>query len=395
MERITLEQGIYIIQQNVFSIKQSGNLPILDCLGKILASSITAPISIPPFNRSPYDGYGVIAKDIALASFKNPIHLNMTKTFMAGDDSSDFFLQSGETVRVMTGTMLPNGVDCVVPQEQTLAENNTVSFFQPLSSGKNVCKAGEDIVKDSIVLTKGTKLNASDLGILASLGYTTAPVFKTPSIALISTGTELTSDGQLLPYGKIYDTNLPYLQARLKELGIDVSTFSASDDKNQLKYVIAHTASQYDFVLTTGGVSVGEKDLLPIVLKELSASILFHGLLIKPGSPAMFSILNNRPILCLSGNPPAAAVTFELLARPILERLTSDSSFLLKKVKGTLLSTYPKASNVRRFVKGYYEKDSNTIVIPNNKFEHTNCIIDVSKGSPPLEASTIVNAFLL
>lgn len=397
MERISFEQAITIIKQNVSPLNHSIQLPLMECLGKILASSITAPISIPPFNRSPYDGYGVIAEDIFSASQKNPVSLSVIDSFMAGDDSSYCKVQSGEAVRIMTGAMIPHGVDCIVPQEQTNQGKTMVSVYQSFASGRNICYKGEDIKKDSIVLKAGTKLNASAIGILASLGYETVFVLSDPSVALISTGSELISSGENFLSGKIFDSNLPFLEARLREFGITPSIFTVKDDAVQLKHILYETSSIYDLVITTGGVSVGEKDFLPITLQQLSASILFHGISIKPGSPAMFSILNHHPILCLAGTPSAAAITFELLARPLLERLTSDSSFLLRKVKSTLISSYSKKSEVQRFVRGFYNKETNTISIPNGFTAsfNTNCLIDIPKGSLALLPNTVVNAFLL
>lgn len=397
MERISLEQAITIIQQNVTQLKYTKSLPLMECLGKILASSITAPISIPPFNRSPYDGYGVIADDISSASPQKPITLCVIASLMAGDDSSFCSVQSGESVRIMTGAMIPDGVDCIVPQEQTNQGKEIVSIYQSLPAEKNICFKGENIKKGSLVLKAGTKLNASAIGIIASLGYKEVSVFSSPSVALISTGNELMTRGQKLSSGKIFDLNLPFLQARLKEFGITPSIFTVKDDELLLKELLNETSSKYDLVITTGGVSVGEKDFLPSILEQLSASILFHRIAIKPGSPALFSILNHHPVLCLSGTPFAAAVTFELLARPVLECLTADSLFSLESIKSTLTSPFPKESTVRRFIHGRYDLKTNTITIPDNysfSFQ-TNCLIDIPKGSPPLLPNIAVKGYLL
>ena len=144
MERQQLEQGLFLIQKNVSAITDTECIPLHSALGRILAAPILSPIDVPPFDRSPYDGYGLFSSDIKTASVETPVHLPVVASFMAGDDNTPFSLKPGEAIRIMTGARIPIGVDCILPQEQTDYGETTVAIYSSLSTGKNICRQGEE-----------------------------------------------------------------------------------------------------------------------------------------------------------------------------------------------------------------------------------------------------------
>ena len=371
-------------------------LPLERTLSRTLAADVAAPLDQPPFDRSPLDGYALRSADLAGADRDHPAVLEVVDTVYAGDEAR-IPVGPGQAVRIMTGAMLPPGCDCVAPQEDT-DRGDPVSVFASLKPFQNYVYQGEDYRKGAVLLEKGTRLDAAALGVLAGAGITEAEVYRQPRVGLLTTGDEVVSPGTPLPAGKIYGSNQMLLAARLAELGFETETAHRGDDPAAVAEAMRELLETCDVLLTTGGVSVGDKDIFHQALPLLGAERIFWRVSLKPGTPAMYSLYEGKPILSLSGNPFAAFTTFELLARPLLAALSGEEG--PRWGEGVLDTPFPKASPRRRFIRGQYENGH--ITLPEGhasgmlaSLVGCNCLAELPAGSPPAEAGTRVRILLL
>ncbi|OPZ60299.1 MAG: Molybdopterin molybdenumtransferase [Deltaproteobacteria bacterium ADurb.Bin510] len=397
-QRISLEEAL---QRLASAVKPLAALclPLDAALGRILAEPVVAQMDQPPFARSPYDGYALIAADSQGASRQTPVRLKVVGKSIAGSPA-DVSLERGQAVRIMTGGLIPAGADCVIMQEQTDCGEQTVELYQELKARANYCERGEDFKTGDVLVTAGLALGAAEYAVLTSAGCETVKVFPAPRVAVFSTGKELERVGQPLKPGQIYDSNSAFMRARLQELRLPLVTAARLDDElDELTRAFAEACQQADLVISTGGVSVGEKDLVPEALKRLGAEIVFHGVDIKPGMPAACAVLNGVPVLALSGNPFAAAVTFELLARPALARLASDKRLTPRTEQARLAAGFEKARPNRRFQRGILNDGAVAIPAAQGNGQMLtmvgcNCLVELPAGDA-LPAGSSVTVHLL
>lgn len=399
--RIKLEEAVSIIEENTCKIEDVEEVSLEEALGRICGEDIYSPIFNPPFNKSPLDGYAVIAEDTKGASREKPATLKVVDEVFAGGYST-VTLKEGEAVRIMTGAKLPDGCNAVIRQEDTDEGMDTVQIYRELKDLSNYCFCGEDIKKNDLLIRAYEKLTYVHIGILSSVGFTKVKVLKKPKIALFVTGDEVQMSGEALKEGKIYDTNLHLLRARLLTLGFNVfKAMHIGDTGKKVAEEIDKVMDEADFVLTTGGVSVGKKDIFHEVLPILGAERHFWKVDLQPGTPAMFSTYKNKPILSLSGNPFAALATFELLGRPLLAKMSGDKSIRTKRTEAVLETDFNKKSNVRRFIRAFYNDSS--VKLTNNKhasgilssMKGCNCLIDIKAGTEALKKGDKVNIILI
>lgn len=390
--KISLDDAIRIINSNIQSLPLE-DISIYDSMGRRLAEDITAEVDNPPFDRSPYDGYAVRSEDTG-----RNISLKVIGASMAGNPCN-LKIGCNEAVRIMTGGVIPEGADCVVPQENTDYGEKFVMINGKFRPYDNYIKKGEDFCKDQLLIATGTKINSSVAALAASSGKSKLKVFRQLKAAIISTGDEIVSPGQSLNKGQIYNTNLIYTVMRLEELGVKtVFTASAGDNISDIEGKIRAACEISDFVVTTGGVSVGTKDLVPASLNYIGAESLFHGVDIKPGMPTLLAVYNTIPILGLSGNPFAAAVGLEVIGRQLISSLNGDKWILPKRKKAVMKNGYDKFSKSRRFIKAVEAGGMVTVLDSqsNGSIRTTtqcNCYIDVAQGTEGLKPGDSVVIF--
>lgn len=384
MMRISLDEALAL------ALEQTPVLPeewagLQDARGRILTQDICAAIDQPPFPRSPLDGYALLSTDTRSASKAAPVTLRVMSRLVA-PQTSNAALHLGEAVHLMTGCMIPEGADCVIRQEDTERGEGFVRIFQEVSSGSNYCPRGEEYRAGDKILARGTKVDAAAVAVAAGSGLIALPVNRKACAAIISTGNELCVPGQPLTAGKIYDSNVAYLTAKLRQLDVIVARKISVGDECSLMTAALEDCGQVDLILTTGGVSAGEQDLLGKALSGFGAEILFHGVDIKPGMPTLLAKRESTLILGLSGNPFSAAVPLELLLRPILCKMTRDDSLLPRRSQVTAAALFGKASPTRRFLGGY--SDGRTVSIPavqsNSQMKGLvgcNCLLDIPAGT--------------
>jgi molybdopterin molybdotransferase len=373
-------------------------LPAAKALGRHLSRDVFADFDQPPFPRSPLDGYALRAADSLGASRQTPRTLRVIDHSLAGAPAGSRVLP-GQAVRIMTGGQIPAGADCVIRQEDTDCGTGRVQLYSQLRPGQNYCRAGEDYRKGQLLARAGSLVTAGVGAVLAGAGMALIPVNALPRVGVLSTGDELQAAGTPLADGQIYDANAAYLTGRLAELGIyDVQAQRVRDEESELARAVKETGAGCGLILCSGGASVGEKDLVPLVLRRLGGQEIFRGVALKPGMPAALFFLGNTPVLVLSGNPFACAATFELLARKALACLSGDVTLAPMRGAARLETPYEIPRPVRRFFCGTVRAGAAMIPLPQRNGQthmlaDANCLIELPAGEAPLAAGTRVSVY--
>ena len=363
--------------------------------GLVTAEDIKAPMPVPHFPKSAMDGYAVKALEVAGASYDKPVVLKVIGELCAGE-YEEVNVGDNTALRVMTGSLVPEGFDAVVRQEDTDYGMENVSVFKGVKQYQNYCKVGEDISPDDVVIKKNTKINSLHIGILASLGIEKINVIRPMSVAIVSTGTELTELGKPLGNAKIYNSISHILSSKINAAGQKIlSTDCCVDDVETLSALIKERISYADILITTGAVSVGKKDIIPEVMEKIGAQRIFKGLNIQPGTPTEANVYDGKVILCFSGNPYAAIANFELFYWEILSKYMDNKSFK-NSVKSAILDTpYDKVNKLRRLVRGVYNDGHvsiNTTVHSSSVISNMaecNCFIDFKENTPVSVGDTV------
>ncbi|WP_141588538.1 gephyrin-like molybdotransferase Glp [Myxococcus sp. AB056] len=295
-------------------------VPLLDAQGRFLATPVTASRSLPGCDNSAMDGWAVHAEETQSASRDRPARLRVTSTVCAGTLPSTP-LRPGEAARVFTGAPLPPGADAIVRQEAARAAEDgaCVDVFITVPPGNDIRRTGEEVLTGPPLFDAGQRVGAAVLGVLASMGATDVWVRPAPRVAVLATGDELVPPGTpALPH-QVYESNLVLVAALAREAGADVRQLDrARDDESALRDALSRLAPQVDVLITTGGASVGDKDLVKRVLAALGARFFVDGVALKPGKPVAVARLGDTAVVVLPGNPGAATVAFDQFARPLL-----------------------------------------------------------------------------
>lgn len=402
---IALEEALEILNKNTKALK-SEVVSIKDSLKRVLYGDVKSKINNPPFNKSVFDGYAFKSEDSKGTSKENPIELKIVDEIFAGM-WPEIEIKSGEAVRIMTGAPIPVGVDCVLKQEETERHGDLVKIFKEMKANENISFMGEDIKIGETLIKKGKRLDYADLGIMASSGISEVTVYKKPKVSIISTGDEVCDINSTLKPGKIYDSNLYSLSARIEELGYNLLSMEhVGDNILKIGEAIEKAFEKSDIVFTTGGASVGEKDLMQKVSESIGFEKLFWKIKIKPGSAVVCSKRQEKILISLSGNPNAALTTFELLGKSVLKKLEGEEENInIKREKGILMDSFNKKSPQRRFLRGnvIYDEKGAKVYITQIKsgngilssLLNANCLIEIEKGNEGLNRGEVVNIIKL
>ena len=311
---------------------------IFQCTGYVLAETLPATENIPPFDNSAMDGYAVRAADVKNATEKHPAVLSVLETIAAGYAPTKQ-VAAGQAARIMTGAMMPHGADAVIMQEVTQQEGDKVKIFESIDTAGNVRFTGESVAEGQQVMRKGKHLRPPEISMLASLNCAAATVHRKPTVAIVSTGDELTPLGEPLEPGKIRDSNRYGLYAQVEEAGgIPIDMGIAPDDEAETERIFRAALAKADALITSGGVSVGEHDVVKTVLAKLG-EINFWRVAMKPGKPQAYGLADGKPIFGLPGNPVSSLVVFELFVRPALLKMAGHTDLLRPTFKATLTET--------------------------------------------------------
>ena len=414
-EAPTIEQALDALLSGIRSLDNKEYLTLSYAAGRVLAEDIHAPFSVPSFPKSAMDGYAVRSEEVMGASREKPVVLRVIGERLAGESGELPVPEPFTAVRIMTGAEVPPQYDAVVREEDTDYGEAEVSIFKGVTHFQNYCAVGEDIREGDVVLPAGTLIGRIETGTLASLGFAEVPVKRRLKIRILSTGTELAdpvvmsgeeagaqglAEGEYvpeaLPPGKIFNSIAYMLEASLTAAGFEADHGIYPDDAAEIEAAVRMAAKEADVVITTGGVSVGKKDLIPEVLGRLGADIRFRRAKIQPGTPTIGSVFEGTPVLSLSGNPYAAIVNFDIYFWPLAAKMTGCSAFLPVVEEAVLASPYEKVNAIRRLLRARVERGQVTLPAKSHassvlsNLTACNCYLDLPAGKSIKPGDTVV-----
>jgi molybdopterin molybdotransferase len=335
-------------------------VPLVDALGRTLAADVRAREAVPPFAKSAMDGYAVRAADTRAAAERNGIGLKVIQDLPAGRTSRRT-VGPGQAVRIMTGAPLPKGADAVVMVEDTEKKGDRVIIRAAARPGDHVGPAGEDLGKGDLVLKKGRLIGPAELGILAAVDRAEVRVARRPKIAVIATGDEIVEPGERSGPGKIRNSNGYALSALAARAGAETAYLGIARDDRKALARMFRKAEGADFLVLSGGVSVGDYDLVRKELVKSGVRPVFWQVRIKPGKPTFFGTKGRRLVFGLPGNPTSAMVTFHLFVRPAIDRVLGRPEPGPRRGRAVLKSAIALKPGRTQFLRGILEADGPTL----------------------------------
>ncbi|MCX8160932.1 MAG: molybdopterin molybdotransferase MoeA [Candidatus Saccharicenans sp.] len=358
---ISYEQARKLVMERARTLGKE-EVTLARALGRVAAAEIRSKIPVPPFRNSAVDGYAIRSEDTTGQA--GPVRLKLQAEQPAGE----YFgkrLGRGQTVKVMTGAPVPAGADSVVPVEEAEEKDGVIFIKREFKAGENVREAGEDVKKGQVIIGIGTLLKAPHLGLLAACGVSRVKVYRRPKVAVIITGNELCRPGEKLLPGKIYDSNSIILAALLKTSPADLVALSqVRDDLKSLTAALRAATGRADVIITSGGVSVGDYDLVKEAARKLGAEEVFWKVAQKPAKPLAFYQLKKgkQPawLFGLPGNPGAVMISFEEYVRPFIKKLSGRWDYWPREVEAVLTVPYRKKRGRLNFVRVSLEQVDGT-----------------------------------
>jgi len=355
---LTLDQAKKLIDDLGLVALGSEEVSLREAHGRILAEDIVSSLDIPPFDRSTVDGYAVKAEDTYGAEENAPVYLKLAGAVNVGEPPT-VGISRGETAEIVTGAQIPYGADSVVMIEDTEQKNNIITILNAVAKNENIMRRGTDIEKGETMLLKGQKVGSREMGVIAATGRAKVRVFLIPSVAVLSTGNEVTEPGRDLPPGRIYDINAYSLMGAVFESGgKPIHMGIAPDEEAQLRETLEKALSLADVVVTSAGVSVGPKDMLPQTIDALGKpGLLFSGIAVKPGKPTTMAIAGRKPVFSLPGHPASALLMFHLIAKPVIQKVAGRDSTEINTVRAFAGKRMFSAKGRRTFVMVNIDRD--------------------------------------
>ena len=322
---ISISEALKIIERESFALSIE-TIDLQKSVGRVLAQTIKADMDLPPFNRSQMDGFAVKSKDTKAA----PVQLKIIGESVAGK-GFDGQMKAGETVRIMTGARVPDGADAVQKVELTEESDGFVEIKETAKNGQHINLFASEIKSGAKIFGKGEIVTAQMIAAIASFGYVKIKVFRRPKIAILSTGSEIVEISEKPQKDQIRNSNSMMLKVFAESIGDAEILPHVADDVESLKAAIENAMENYDVLITTGGVSVGDYDFTKPVLRTLGAEIFFEKVSLKPGKPTVFAKRGKCLIFGLPGNPVSSAVTFFLFVRTAILQMQSAKNCELRK----------------------------------------------------------------
>ena len=391
---LSVVQGQEKILSLVNTVSEIEACKIENAYGRVLAEHIISPVNVPQYTNSAMDGYAIRSDDVDRDSYQ------VVAEVMAGH-AYDQPLEVGQAVKIMTGAPTPLNGDTVVMREQASQEGDKVTFNgSNIKAGQNVRQAGEDLAIGSDVFTVGTRLASPEMGMIASLGFGEANVFRKLKVAVFSTGDEVQAPGTEQKANSIYDSNRFTIMGMLEKLGCEILDFGILEDNEQLMIEALENASaQADVVMTSGGVSVGDADYIKLALDKLG-QIDFWRINMRPGRPLAFGQINNKPFFGLPGNPVAVMVSFINFVEPALRKMQGEQGWKPLKVNAIATENLRSRQGRTEFSRGIYELDDTgrlTVRTTGKQgsgilrsMSEANCLIEISPAIDTVKAGESV-----
>ena len=328
-------------------------VPLVDAQERVLSNDVASYVNLPPFAKAERDGYAVKSKDTRGASIKHSVSLKLIGRITAGQNA-ELAVEPGKAVAIATGAKVPRGADAVIMIEHTKLENNNniVKVIKQIERGKNISVEGEDVKNGQILLKKGTWLSSQDLGLMASVGLGKVQVYKKPEVAVLATGDELVEPGSNLDDACIYESNRYMISAMVREFGGKVVDLGICRDDRDVILSKLKEALNFDMVVVSGGASVGEKDYVPEIIKNLGKpGLVVHGIAMKPGSPTGLGVVNYKPIIITPGFPVSSYLAFYTFGQPLILRMLKTRGPPEAKLIARMGSSISVHNDFRTFVR--------------------------------------------
>ena len=377
---------------------------LLYAAGRVLAENVFAACDVPPFDRSPYDGYAFRAKDTVGVSKGHPAVLRIKEEVPAGSMWTTE-VTAGTATKILTGAPVPAGATAIIKYEETTFTEESVTVFREFHDGENIIPRGEDVQTGQLLAENGTEISSALLGTLAAQHITEPKIYPVPKVGIITTGSELAEPDEKLTGGKIVNTNRYTFLGALQRAGCQSITLPApGDDPEEIASAIREAAQQCDLVITTGGVSVGDYDFTPAAMERAGAEILIRTLFLKPGGASAYGIMNGKLICGLSGNPASALINFYAVVLPVLRKLRGLKQPLLTEIPVVLAEDFRKKSPKTRLIRGVLDLSDGTARMHVSKGQgngvlHSligcDLLAEIPAGSPALSAGTMLQAYLI
>jgi len=339
---IGVEEAKKLVENNIVTSEKI-IVSLANAINYNLSENVISPINMPPFRQSAMDGYA--------------LHLQNSDTYsiigeIKAGDSHHPILKKGEAVRIFTGAAVPDTANAVIMQEKVRIDNDVLKLQKVVVTEENIRPLGEQVKEGNIALKKDTKLTPAAIGYLATLGITNVEVYKKPTIAIVVTGNELTTPGNILEYGNVFESNSVMLASALTGLGyINFSIHTVEDNYITTRNLLNTVITNNDLVLITGGISVGDYDFVGKALNELAVDEIFYKVKQKPGKPLFFGKKDNTPIFALPGNPAAALSCFYIYAYPALQKMSGVKNYHLNETTAISASNFIKKGDRAQFLK--------------------------------------------
>ncbi|MGN7327986.1 molybdopterin molybdotransferase MoeA [Bacillus pumilus] len=361
-------------------------VPLRNSLERFIAEDILADHDVPAFDRSPYDGFALRAEDTKEASSEHPVEFEVIDHIGAGVVSAKT-IGPFQAIRIMTGAKIPNGANVVIMLELTKTfekdGKSYMSLKRPLKKGDNISRQGEEVLEGNVMLKKGTKVTPGVTALLATFGYAVVPVVKKPVIGIISTGTELLQVSDAMVDGKIRNSNLSMVYAQILEAGGEpLDLGGVSDDFDKSYQAVKAALEKVDFLITTGGVSVGDFDFLPAIYEKLGAEVLFNKVAMRPGSVTTVAAMPNGQLLFgLSGNPAACFVGFELFVKPMIYKWSLKKQPFPDFAEAKLTHDFPKANPFTRFVRAALQFTGSQLSVTPTGLDKSSAVTSIAEAN--------------
>jgi len=358
---LSVDQALEAVAVGVRPLEPE-RVPILDALGRVLAENVHADADIPPLSNSAMDGYAIQSGDTLAAAPDNPARLRVIHDLPAGY-TTGIEVATGTAIRIMTGAPVPAGADSVIPFEETGLDGEWVTIRQPYAIGRNIRAAGEDVRRGQLVLQEGTTLRPQEVGMLAALGRREVLAIRRPRVGILATGDEVVDIDAPCGPGKIRNANSYSNAAQvLKYGGVPVLLGIAGDDLAEITARVREGLKQgIDLLLTSGGISVGDFDVVKKVLAA-EGEIGFWQVRMRPGKPLAFGRIGGVPLIGLPGNPVSAMISFELFARPVILRMLGREKRSQAVVQATLAEEVNVRPGFRRYLRVILEEGDGSYV---------------------------------
>ncbi|MCL2226308.1 MAG: molybdopterin molybdotransferase MoeA [Oscillospiraceae bacterium] len=373
-----------------------------DALLRISAQSVYAKIPIPPFDRSPYDGYAFRGEDTQGAVSGAPAVLSIIEEIPAGTEPR-YKIAPGQAAKILTGAPIPKGANATIKYESTKFTSDNVRIFEEVAPNTDIVYAGADVMPGNTLASKGSIITAPIISAFANQGFGSVEVFAKPVISVISTGSELCEIGEALRPSAIYNSNAHTISAYLSDVGaVAVNCGSIPDEPELISERIRSALDKSDMVITTGGASVGDYDWAVDATRKLGAKILFWKASMRPGGSILAAVCDGKLILGLSGNPAAAVIGLLRIGMPYIKKLCGRADCFFPEISVALRDALGKDSPKMRILRGFLEVENGVAYFAQSGSQGSEAVSSLAKcdllgeippGSPPLPAGAIIKAY--